>query len=414
MKLPKHWKDVTIGDCCSIRHGYAFEGPDMSAQATDGPIVVSIGNFQYTGGFRFGATTLKRATVDPPKDYVLRPGDVLVAMTCQTPDGEILGIPGMIPDDGRTYLHNQRLGLVVSKKEVPTSKPFLFYIFCSQPFNRHLVERATGTKVKHTSPTTIESFEFALPPLPEQRKIADILTTWDEALTQLDALIEAQERRKKALMQRLLSRSSAHFKTSHAQHCLGDVMERVTRRNTVGSKNVLTISAQGGLVNQQEYFNRSVAAEDLSGYYLLRQGEFAYNRSSAKGYPFGAIKRLDNYDQGVVSTLYLCFRLRDGAQASSAYLCHYFEGGYLNSGLRMIAKEGARAHGLLNVTADEFFDLDIFLPALPEQQKIAEILDTADQQLTLLRTQRTALDQQKRGLMQRLLTGKLRVVPNVA
>jgi type I restriction enzyme S subunit len=265
-----------------------------------------------------------------------------------------------------------------------------------------------GSSIVHINTSELSEFRVPCPPLPEQRKIADILTTWDEALSKLDDLIAAQEFRKKALMQRLLSRSSAHFKTSHAQHRLGDVMERVTRRNTAGSKNVLTISAQGGLVNQQEYFNRSVAAEDLSGYYLLRQGEFAYNRSSAKGYPFGAIKRLDNYDQGVVSTLYLCFRLRDGTQASSAYLCHYFEGGYLNSGLRMIAKEGARAHGLLNVTADEFFELDIFLPTLPEQQKIAEILDTADQQLTLLRTQRTALDQQKRGLMQRLLTGKLR------
>lgn len=245
----------------------------------------------------------------------------------------------------------------------------------------------------------------------QQRKIADILTTWDEALTQLDALIEAQERRKKALMQQLLTRASSKAGTRHARQRMGCVLERVTRRNSALNDNVLTISAQGGLVSQKEYFNRSVAGADLSGYYLLHRGEFAYNRSYSKGYPYGALKRLDQFDSGVVSTLYLCFRIKEGAPVSPEYLVHYFEGGRLNSGLRCIAKEGARAHGLLNVTADEFFDLDIFLPSLPEQQKIAEILDTADQQLTLLRTQRTALDQQKRGLMQRLLTGNLRVKP---
>ena len=183
----------------------------------------------------------------------------------------------------------------------------------------------------------------------------------------------------------------------------------MTRKNGATSDNVLTISAQDGLVNQRDYFNRSVAGADLSGYYLLNRGEFAYNRSSAKGYPYGAIKRLDNYDSGVVSTLYLCFRINAKAHVVSNYLCQYFEAGRLNAGLRSVAKEGARAHGLLNVTSDEFFDIDIFLPTLAEQQQIAAILDTADQELTLLRTQRQTLDQQKRGLMQRLLTGKLRV-----
>jgi type I restriction enzyme S subunit len=256
---------------------------------------------------------------------------------------------------------------------------------------------------------SLEEYPVPKPPLPEQRKIADILMTWDEALIQLDALIEAKESSKKALMQQLLSRAAAKSSRTHARHRLGEVVDRVTRKNTLQNDRVLTISAQGGLVDQREYFSRNVAGADLSGYYLLKKGEFAYNRSSSKGYPFGALKRLDQYDAGVVSTLYLCFRIKSDAPVSSEYLCHYFEGGRLNFGLRSIAKEGARAHGLLNVTADEFFDLDIFLPSLGDQQKIAAILDTADQELSLLRNQRTALDQQKQGLMQRLLTGKVRV-----
>lgn len=274
---------------------------------------------------------------------------------------------------------------------------------------RRLIGNNGDSARANISLSDIRNFTFVLPPLTERRKIAEILSTWDESLEKLDALIEAKERSKKALMQLLLSRAEARSGRTHARHRLGEIVERVTRKNTILNDRVLTISAQGGLVDQREYFSRNVAGADLSGYYLLKKGEFAYNRSSSKGYPFGALKRLDQYDTGVVSTLYLCFRIKSDAPASSEYLCHYFEGGRLNFGLRSIAKEGARAHGLLNVTADEFFDLDIFLPSVGDQQKIAAILDTADQELSLLRNQRTALDQQKQGLMQRLLTGIIRV-----
>ncbi len=258
---------------------------------------------------------------------------------------------------------------------------------------------------------SLEEYPVPLPSLSEQRKIADILGTWDDALEKLDALIAAKARRKQALMQQLLAVAAQKIGQGHARYRLGEVIERVTRKNTEGNENVLTISAQDGLINQREYFNRSVAGANLSGYFLLRRGEFAYNRSSSIGFPYGAIKRLDRYDAGVVSTLYLCFRLRDRAQVSSDYLAHYLDGGFLNSGLRSVAKEGARAHGLLNVTADEFLDIDIFLPPLPLQTKIAAILDAAATELCLLRDQRATVDQQKRGLMQQLLTGKVRTTP---
>ncbi len=420
MKLPKHWKDVTVGDCCSIRHGYAFEGSDMTAQATEGPIVVSIGNLQYTGGFRFGSTTLKRATIDPPKGYVLQPGEVLVAMTCQTPDGEILGIPGMIPSDGRTYLHNQRLGLVVTKEEVPTSKSFLFYLFCSKPFNRHLVERATGTKVKHTSPTTIESFEFALPPLPEQRKIADILSTWDEALEKLDALIEAQERRKKALMQQLLTgrRRLKGFDQSKGKTAsdrfgiypadwkrvrLGEITHEVPTKNAEGTDlPVLSCTKHRGLVLSQEYFGKRVYAEDTSGYRVVQRGEFAYATNHIEE---GSIGYQNLCDAGLVSPIYTVFKTTEAVDDS--YLFRVLKSTLLIHLYQINTSASVDRRGSLRY--DEFSRIHIWLPGKEEQTAIAQVFDTADQQLTLLRTQRTALDQQKRGLMQRLLTGKLRV-----
>jgi len=287
---------------------------------------------------------------------------------------------------------------------------WLSFVLNSDAYSLTIQSIAHGTSdsMKKIQKGSFLKLPVLLPPLPEQQKIADILGTWDEALEKLDALIAAKARRKQALMQQLLAVAAQKISHGHACHRLGEVVERVTRKNTAASDNVLTISAQDGLINQREYFNRNVAGADLSGYFLLRRGEFAYNRSSSIGFPYGAIKRLDRYDAGVVSTLYLCFRIQDTAKVSSDYLAQYLDGGFLNAGLRSVAKEGARAHGLLNITADEFMDIDIFLPPLTLQTKIAAVLETADAELRLLRQQRTALDQQKRGLMQQLLTGKIR------
>ena len=284
---------------------------------------------------------------------------------------------------------------------------WLFYYLNHADLTPFLTRQGVG-RFKLTKETLLK-IPIQVPPVREQNTIVSILTTWDEALEKFDALIQAKEQRKKALMQQLLHQASGGDEVGHSRHRLGEVLQRVTRKNKGGNQNVLTISAQHGLVNQKDYFNRSVAAADLSGYYLLKKGEFAYNRSSAKGYPFGAIKQLESYEEGVMSTLYLCFGIKVKEAVSASYLCHYFESGLLNRGLQSIAKEGARAHGLLNVTAGEFFDLDIFLPRIEQQTKIAAVLDTCDKELRVLSKKRDAIDRQKRGLMQRLLTGKVRV-----
>ena len=285
----------------------------------------------------------------------------------------------------------------------------LFLYYWLQKEKPYFERIAVGSTIKTIGLGIFRRLGGAFPSVDEQRKIVTILSDWDNSLEWFDALIKTKERRKNAFMQKFLTSASARAGITHARHRIGEVCERVTRKNVELDNNVLTISGRNGLVRQKEYFARGIASADSSGYYLLQRGEFAYNRSTSKGYPLGAIKRLDRYKKGVVSTLYLCFRIKSTDTTSSNYLCHYFESGRLNSALRSIAKEGARAHGLLNVSTEEFFDLDIFLPPLSEQQEIAAILDTCDEEIHLLRSQRAALERQKRGLMQRLLTGKIRV-----
>lgn len=176
------WKDVSFGEVASIRHGWPFKSEYFSTVLSGRPIVVSIGNFRYTGGFRFESTELKEYCGEYPTEYELNPGDILLVMTCQTPGGEILGIPACVPNDGRRYLHNQRLGkLLVHDKDVADPR-FLYWLCLSREFNQELFASSSGTKIVHTAPVRIEAFRFLLPTLSEQRAIAKVLDALDDKI----------------------------------------------------------------------------------------------------------------------------------------------------------------------------------------------------------------------------------------
>ena len=191
------WEKVRLGDLVKITHGWPFKSECFTEERTGRPIIVSIGNFQYTGGFRFQSTTIKEYTADYPKEYELTPGDILLVMTCQTSGGEILGIPGRIPDDGNTYLHNQRMGKVVIKERKRIDPGFIYYLSLWSDFNRELCVSASGTKILHTAPVRIEAFEFNLPPLAEQKAIAAVLGALDDKIElnrRMNATLEAMAR----------------------------------------------------------------------------------------------------------------------------------------------------------------------------------------------------------------------------
>ncbi|KXT79398.1 Type I restriction-modification system, specificity subunit S [Streptococcus sp. DD11] len=161
------------------------------------------------------------------------------------------------------------------------------------------------------------------------------------------------------------------------QRRLGEVAERVTRKNKeLLSTLPLTISAQDGLIDQNEFFNKTVASRDVSGYYLVKNGEFAYNKSYSNGYPWGAVKRLDRYDMGVLSTLYIVFKPTD---VNSDFLATYYDTTRWYSEVSRHAAEGARNHGLLNIAATDFFKTELLLPKdEKEQQQIADFFQTLD------------------------------------
>ena len=188
---------------------------------------------------------------------------------------------------------------------------------------------------------------------------------------------------------------------------LSDFAERVTRKNTNNETSLpLTISSKDGLVDQISYFNKTVASKDMSGYYLLKNGEYAYNKSYSVGYDFGSVKRLDRYDMGALSTLYICFALK---KHDSDFIKAYFDSLKWYREIYMISAEGARNHGLLNVPTDEFFDTKHYMPQdSAEQQKIADFMMVLERRIGAQQSLVDNLKKYKRGVTEAIFTKDLR------
>jgi len=311
----------------------------------------------------------------------------------------------------------------INKKEVCTSQDFTNIIIDTKVFDANfsafnllknidiLFNISQGTSIKGFTIVDLKKTRLSFPSLPEQQKIASFLTSVDKKIQQLTKKAEGLAQYKKGVMQQVF-KQELRFKIENEdgelvdapkweQKKLGKLFERVTTKNIENNTNVLTISAQQGLINQEEYFNKSVSAKDVSGYYLINKNDFAYNKSYSKGYPMGATKRLTRYDKGVVSTLYICFRMK--VNNDLGFYDQYFNSGFLNHELSKIAQEGARNHGLLNVSVVEFFkDINLPTPVVEEQTKIANFLTSIDKRIEQANTQLAQTQEFKKGLLQQM------------
>lgn len=211
-----------------------------------------------------------------------------------------------------------------------------------------------GSTIKRLYNDNFLKTEFMLPQIDEQIKLGDYFAN-------LDNLITLHQRKSFLYFSRI---------NDWEQRKLGEIVERVTRKNQdLVSELPLTISAQYGLIDQNEFFDKRVASKDVSGYYLIYNGEFAYNKSTSSDAPWGAIKRLDRYENGVLSTLYIVFRIKNEDILNSDFLMNYYDTNNWHKDIQAIASEGARNHGLLNIAPADFFETELMLPQDIEEQK---------------------------------------------
>ena len=203
--------------------------------------------------------------------------------------------------------------------------------------------------------------------------------------------------------------------TSWEQRKLGDVVQRITRKNeNMESSLPLTISAQYGLIDQNEFFDKRIASKDVSDYYLVYRGEFAYNKSTSTDAPWGAIKRLDRYEKGVLSTLYIVFRIQNEEETDSDYLVSYYDTELWHNGVQAIAAEGARNHGLLNIAPNDFFETNLLMPeSVNEQRMIGTFFKKLDHLITLHQRKYDMLQKVKKSMLEKMFPKNGSKVPEI-
>ncbi len=285
---------------------------------------------------------------------------------------------------------------------------FLAYGLSHGSSQKLLAQKAQGKTVVHIHASDLKGLGIAFPDVTEQQAIGTFFSSLDDLITLHQRKYDKLVVFKKSMLEKMFPKDGesvpairfAGFTDPWEQRKLEEVATRVTRKNEGESDLPLTISAQHGLVDQRTFFNNQVASKDMSGYYLLRKGEFAYNKSTSGDSPWGAVKRLVNYEKGCVSTLYICFGL-DGTDPN--YLVTYYETDCWHKGVQMIAAEGARNHGLLNIAPNDFFDTVLALPSSQEEQRrVGSLFARLDNLITLHQRKLELLQNIKKSLLDKM------------
>ena len=356
------WVKVSLGDIGETLIGLTYSPKDVVAN--DGTIVFRSSNIQ-DGMIDY--TDLVRVNKPIKERIVTRENDILIC--ARNGSQRLIGKNALLTkaDEGNTF----GAFMTIYRSD---DNDVIHPILSTRRYISQVSENL-GARINQITTSDLNSFEFYIPSnCIERRKIGKLFALINERIATQNKIIEDLKKLKSAIMVITFGKSNV-TKNQWREVRLGNICERVTRRNSNNISNlILTIAAQYGLVSQIDFFNKSVASADLSNYYLLDKGDFAYNKSYSGEYTWGAVKRLDLYPQGVLSPLYICFRPIEGI-IDSDFLVYLFESKCWYREVSEICVEGARNHGLLNVSVVDFFNMKLHLPDLSEQKRIAEMMN---------------------------------------
>ena len=269
-----------------------------------------------------------------------------------------------------------------------------------------------GSTFESLNSDNIKNADVLIPDVAEQEKIGEYFLAIDRLITLHQRKYDKLTKVKKAMLEKMFPENGSlypeirfkGFTDAWEQRKLSDMVERVTRKNENRESELpLTISAQYGLIDQNEFFDKRIASRDVSGYYLLKKGEFAYNKSTSSDAPWGAVKRLDRYEMGVLSTLYIVFALKENGNIDSDFLVSYYDTDCWHKGVQAIAAEGARNHGLLNITPADYFETVLTVPSdVKEQHQIGSFFAKLDTLITLHQRKLEKLKNIKKACLEKM------------
>ncbi|AXT16123.1 MAG: restriction endonuclease subunit S [Streptococcus thermophilus] len=293
----------------------------------------------------------------------------------------------------------------------PTSENDSYFLLTqSEKWSEKMKQTAASATMQIVNKTDFSNISTYVPVhKEEQEKIGLFFKQLDNTITLHQRKLDLLKEQKKGFLQKMFPKNGAKvpelrfagFADDWEDRKLSSIAERVTRKNKNNESTLpLTISAQDGLVDQNDYFNKQVASRDVTGYFLVKNGEFAYNKSYSNGYPWGAIKRLDKYEMGVLSTLYIVFK---PTAINSQFLVSYYETTRWYREVSKNAAEGARNHGLLNISPNDFFNTLLTIPkSAEEQQQIGSFFKQLDDTIALHQRKLDLLKEQKKGFIKQM------------
>jgi len=339
---------------------------------------------------------------------LVKNGDLFFTTSSETPE-EVGMCSSYYGHEKELYLNSFCFGFRPNNKN-EISSTYITELFRSKIGRRIIYKLAQGATRYNLSKTALLKEVFPLPPLPEQKAIAHILSLMGTAINKNNQLIAKKELQKKWLMQNLLTgrKSIKGFSGEWKEANLGNLFIEIRNTNDgEDGHSIMTISSKLGLISQEDKFDRVIAGESLKKYTQLKKGDFAYNKGNSKTYPMGCIYQLEEKMSALVPFVYICFSPTDLIDPN--FYKHWFLAHGLDRQLKKLITSGARGDGLLNVNNHDFFKLKIPFPSKEEQTAIAQVLQAADIEIQLLKSKMEKLKEKKKWLMQVLLTGKVRV-----
>ena len=400
--VPNGWMERTLGELALVERGKFSARPRNDPRYYGGYMP-----FVQTGDVTSSSTYLCNFSKTLNEDGVgvskVFPKDtILITIAANIGDTAITSFEVACPDSVVAIQPRKDIADVYwLKKHLETRK-------------EDLDAQSTQNAQKNINLQVLKPLLILTPPLPEQKKIAEILSTWDKAITTAEQLLANSQQQKKALMQqlltgkkRLLDKNGVRFGGEWKFQSISQISKRIQRKSDGEDHPILTISSLSGFVRQDERYSRYMAGESVKNYILLKKGEFAYNKGNSKTYEFGCIFDLDSYNSGLVPHVYVCFKLHQGL--SHRYFKYLFEADYLKPQLGALVNTGVRNNGLLNIKPSEFMNTNVPVPCFDEQEQIADVLYASSETINMLQKKLGALKNEKKALMQQLLTGKRRV-----
>jgi type I restriction enzyme S subunit len=395
--IPKDWEVSNLGEMTTLlTNGFVGKAKDHYVETEDGVLYLQGYNISDSG-FNFnGIKKVSKEFHEKNAKSCLQEGDLLTIQT-----GEI-GLTSVVP---RELVGSNCHALVISRLKPDIAYPnFYLQYFNSEIGKRKFKTIETGSTMKHLNVGDMDSLEFPIPPLSEQKAIAQVLSTADAAIHTTEKLIAQKELRKKWLMQQLLTGKkrlkgfSGEVKLKLVEHYLKEISER---NKELKITNVLSVTNSRGFINQADQFDRVVASEDATNYKIVRKGQFAYNPSRVN---VGSLDLLRYFESGILSPMYVVFET-DKSQLLPDYFYYQLKTQWFYGHIPMFVQGSVRD----SLSFDGLCSMKFFIPSIEEQTAIAQVLQAADKEISLLKAKSEKLREQKKGLMQVLLTGKVRL-----